>query len=125
MRDTSFSVSWTTNQLTTGEVHYGTDPANLDQTAQDDRGASTSDDTHYVTLLGLAPETTYYFDVVSDGTVDDNTGHHYSVTTGPTLGVPASDTIYGRVFESDGITPAEGAIAYITLRDADGVGKSR
>ncbi|MBC8422395.1 MAG: fibronectin type III domain-containing protein, partial [Chloroflexi bacterium] len=65
VRDTSFNVSWTTNQLTTGEVHYGTDPANLAQTAYDKRGATTSDDTHYAILTGLTPETAYYFDVVS------------------------------------------------------------
>ena len=124
VRDTTFSVSWTTNQLATGEVHYGTDPANLDQTAYDDRGASTSDDTHHVTLLSLIPETTYYFDVVSDGTVDDNNGNHYSVTTGPTVGLPPSDTIYGQVFKSDGTTPAEGTIVYTTLKDNDSLGNS-
>jgi len=124
VRDTSFSVSWTTNQSATGEVHYGTDQANLDQTAYDDRGASTSDDTHHVTLLSLLPNTTYYFDVLSGGTVDDNNGHHYSVTTGPTIGLPASDTIYGQVFKSDGTTPAEGIIVYITLKDNNGLGSS-
>ena len=124
VRDTAFAVSWTTNQSVTGEVHYGTDPANLNQTAYDKRGASTSDDTHYVELLGLTPETTYYFDVVSDGTVDDNNGNHYSVTTGPTLGLPGSDTIYGQVFKSDGTTPAEGTIVYITLKDNGSLGSS-
>ena len=124
VRDTSFNVSWTTNQLTTGEVHYGTDPANLAQTAYDKRGATTSDDTHYAILTGLTPETAYYFDVVSDGTVDDNNGNHYSVTTGPTLVLPSSDTIYGQVFKSDGTTPAQGTIVYITLEDNDSLGSS-
>ena len=124
VRDTAFNVSWVTNQSATGEVHYGTDPDNLDQIAYDDRGAGTRDDTHYVTLLGLTSNTTYYFDVISDGTTDDNGGVHYTVTTGPTLGLPASDTIYGQVFKEDGTTPAEGTIVYITLRDADGSGSS-
>jgi hypothetical protein len=124
VRDATLNVSWVTDQLATGEVHYGIDPANLDQTAYDDRGAETSDDTHYVTLVGLTPNTAYYFDVVSDGTTDDNGGAHYTVTTGPTLGLPGSDTIYGQVFKADGTTPAEGAIVYITLRDADGSGSS-
>jgi len=38
VRDTSFTVSWVTDQAATGEVHYGTDPANLTQTAYDSRG---------------------------------------------------------------------------------------
>jgi immune inhibitor A len=124
VRDTSFTVSWITDIPSDGHVNYGTDSANLDQTAYDDRGAETSDDTHYVELLGLTPETTYYFDVVSDGTVDDNNGDHYSVTTGPTLDLPSSDTIYGQVFKEDGTTPAEGTIVYITLKDNDGLGSS-
>ncbi len=122
VRDTSLTVSWITNINTEGEVHYGTDPANLDQTAYDDRGAETFDDTHYVTLEGLLPNTTYYFDDVSGSTTDDNGGAHYSVTTGPTLGLPASDTIYGQVFQEDETTPAEGTIVYITLMDHDGSG---
>ena len=122
VRDISFTVSWVTNVEADGEVHYGTDPANLNQTAYDDRGTGTSDDTHYVTLQGLTPETTYYFDVVSAPTTDDNHGAHYSVTTGPTLGLPPSDTIYGQVFKEDETTLAEGSIVYITLRDTDGSG---
>ena len=124
VRDISFTVSWLTNVEASGEVRYGTDPASLDQIAYDDRGVDTSDDTHYVTLQGLTPETTYYFDVGSGPTTDDNDGAHYTVTTGPTLGLPPSDTIYGQVFKEDGTTPAEGAIVYITLRDADGSGSS-
>lgn len=124
VRDKSFTVSWLTDQPATGEVHFGTDPSNLGQIAQDDRGADTRDDTHYVTLQSLTPGTAYYFDVVSGGARDDNGGAHYTVTTGPTLGVPPTDTIYGQVFKSDGTTPAVGAIVYITLRDADGQGSS-
>ena len=122
VRDTTFNVSWTTNQSGTGEVHYGTDPASLDQTAYDDRGVETSDDTHYVTLTSLTPETTYYFDVISGSTTDDNNGDHYSVTTGPTSDLPSSDTIYGQVFQEGGATPAEGSVVYITLFDHDGSG---
>ena len=121
VRDTSFTVSWSTDVIATGWVNYGTSPA-LDQAAYDDRGAKAIGESHHVTLQGLSPQTTYYFEVVSGATVDDHEGSCYQVTTGRTLGLPASDSIYGQVFESDGVTPAEGAIVYITLRDADGTG---
>ncbi|MFQ5518266.1 MAG: fibronectin type III domain-containing protein [Acidimicrobiia bacterium] len=116
------SAAWITNQPASSGVRYGTDPANLNQSAHDDRGAATSDDTHYVTLQSLTPDTTYYFDVVSGDTRDDNGGTHYTATTGPELGVAISDIIEGQVFKRDGTTPAEGAIVYITLRNADGQG---
>ncbi|MGB0384991.1 MAG: peroxidase family protein [Ardenticatenaceae bacterium] len=124
VRDVSFTLSWLTNVATTGEVRYGTDPNNLNQTVYDVRGQATSDETHYVTIGNILGGTTYYFDVVSCGTTDNNGGNHYSVTTAPSLGVPASDTVFGKVFESDGTTPANGTIVYITLKDNDSSGSS-
>lgn len=125
VRDGAFTVSWITDQVVTGTLRYGTEPANLNQTADDDRGANTTDDTHYVTVLsGLSPNTTYYFDVVSGDTTDDNGGTHYQVTTGATLGIADNDTIYGQVVLSDTTTPAEGTIIYVTLRDNNGEGSS-
>ena len=119
VRDSTFVVSWITNQETTGFVQYGTDSGNLSQTAHDERGADVNDDTHYVMLTGLAPNTTYFFDVVSGGTIDNNGGAHYQVTTAPTLDIPGNDTIFGQVMLSDGTTPATGTIVYLTLRDHD------
>jgi len=119
VRDTGFTVSWVTDIATTGDIHFGDTPS-LGQVAYDDRGPGVADDTHHVTVSGLTPESTYYFDVVSGATTDDNDGTHYSVSSGPTLSLPAVDTIYGQVFRADGSTPAEGTIVYIRLRDADG-----
>lgn len=123
VRDIYVTVSWLTDVDAHGEVHYGTTPA-LGTVAQDDRGAGHVGQTHYVSLTGLAPATTYYFDVVSDGTVDDNGGAHYQVTTGPTLSPPVSDAVWGLVYQADGTTPAEGAIVYIQVQDADGAGSA-
>lgn len=122
VRNGTFTVSWITGTTTTGEIHYGTSLNNLDQIAQDTRGVSTSDDTHFVTLSALIADTTYYFDIHSNGDVDDNNGNHYSVATGPTLGLQGPDTVYGQVFKSDGSSKAEGCIVIITLQDKDGAG---
>ena len=118
VRDVSFTVSWLTDIVTTGEVRYGTDPNNLNQTATDTRGAATNSQTHYVVLGNLLPNTTYYFDVVSGNTTDNN----HQVTTGPTLDVSGSDLIFGKVFKPDGTTYATGTIVYITLQDANNTG---
>jgi len=124
INDQAFTVSWVTDAEEVGEIRYGTDPDNITIIAYDDRGASVSDDTHHVTIGGLVSETVYYYDIVSGEVTYDNGGSHYSVSTGPTLALPASDTIYGKVYKSDGSTPAEGAIVYVTVTDNNGAGSS-
>jgi hypothetical protein len=121
VRDAQFTVSWVSSQPEVGQVNYGTSPAR-GSTAVDDRGGTTSDDTHQVTIRSLLPQTTYYFDVLSGSVTDDNAGAHYTVTTGPSIIPAGSDQVWGQVFRSDGSTPAVGAIVYITMRDNDGKG---
>jgi hypothetical protein len=123
-RDASLTFTWLTDLPTTGYVHYGTDPAALTEVAADDRGAGTVAATHHVTLRNLAPETTCYAVLVSGQTMDDNGGRLYQVTTGPMLNIPAADPAYGRVLLADGVTPAAGALVYVTLSDADGTGSA-
>ncbi|MDD4875991.1 MAG: fibronectin type III domain-containing protein [Dehalococcoidales bacterium] len=110
--DRSFTVSWVTNVDTTGQISYGTSSDNLNSTAYDDRGQLTEDDTHHVSVTGLLANTTYYFDVVSAETTDDNNAAHYEVTTGPGLDFKMPDPITGTVYKMDGITAAEGTIIY-------------
>ncbi|MCD6291573.1 MAG: hypothetical protein J7M34_13825, partial [Anaerolineae bacterium] len=121
--DNAATISWITDIPANGVVHYGPTSA-LGMIGHDDRGPSTSSRTHHVTLRGLAPSTTYFFYVASADAVDDNGGFYYRLTTGPTLSPPSPDTVYGQVFRPDGVTPAEGALVYITLWDGDGQGSS-
>jgi len=120
--DKSFSASWLTDVAAGGEVRYGTDPASLGNTKGHDADISTSAHVHHVTIGGLTPDTTYYFDVVSDGTVGNNSGAHYQFTTPPTASVPGVDYVFGSVYQQDGTTPMQGAVAYVTLVDRDGSG---
>jgi len=124
LRDASLAFSWLTDQRATGTVRYGTDPTALVNVAHDDRGAGTVAATHHITLRNLAPETVYYVVIVSGQTVDDNEGQFYRVTTGPMLGIPAADPVYGRVLQAAGVTPAAGALVYLALHDADGAGST-
>ena len=60
-------IAWTTNTGGSSVVHYGTDPRNLEQTAQapysdNDRTAAQN---HRVRLNGLTSRSTYYFIAVS------------------------------------------------------------
>lgn len=124
VRDTTFTVSWVTDAPTTGQVQYAANPQALNQIADDARGAGTNSGTHYATVRGLLPNTTYYFDVISGGSTDDNGGKHYQVTTGPTLSPVAPSTAFGEVFQADGTTLADGTIVYLQVVDRNGAGSA-
>jgi hypothetical protein len=122
LRDTSVTFSWLTDDATTGYVLYG-ETAELGQVTTDLRGVASSKTTHDVVLSALAPETTYYFKVVS-GAEDEGTAQ--SFTTLPSLeSIPESDTVYGQVFWADGERAATGTLIYLTLQDADGDGSQK
>jgi phosphodiesterase/alkaline phosphatase D-like protein len=66
--DTSAVIIWRTNVPASAVVRYGTDPNNLDQTAQQDWGGRETrrgSSLHRVKLQNLQPNTTYYFQVES------------------------------------------------------------
>ena len=114
---TSFTISWVTDSNSNGEVHYSIDPGFSDfETAYDDRGQFHLDDTHHVSLGNLLPETTYYYEVKSGGTVDNNGGLYYSFSTMKIpIDTPPHCPVYGWAYLGDGVTPAEGTIAYLKL----------
>src|SRR4030043_488844 len=62
--DTSFTVSWLTEDKSSGFVKYGTEQ-NLSFTAADDRdqlsGRTDNFNTHHITLKNLKPATAYLF----------------------------------------------------------------
>ncbi len=81
----AFSVEacWTTNDNSTSKVYYGTNPSNLNLTAQLDTPYMIP---HRIKLSGLSSKTTYYYDVESkdfrgNQVRDNNHDAHYSFTT--------------------------------------------
>jgi hypothetical protein len=124
VRSLYFVVSWLSAADEAGWITYGTSPDNLSTSVPDARGAAYEGQTHYVEVSDLAPSTTYFFDIHSNGTVDDNGGAHWQVTTGPELSPPSSAAAWGLVYQSDGATFAEGAIVLVQIQDDNGAGSS-
>ena len=125
VRDTNFTVSWTTDAATDGYVDWGPTTA-LGTTTAD---AVTSTRTHHVTIPPepdkLTASTTYYFRVRSGGATDDNMGDLYTVTTGALLSPSSAGRIvWGYVYQSGGTLPAPDAVVYLQLQDANGSGSA-
>jgi hypothetical protein len=76
-----FTLSWITSREVQSQINYGVEGDLLDKVAFDDRGADTVDVNHIVTVGNLLSGTTYWYDIKSNGTVDDNCGKHYWITT--------------------------------------------
>lgn len=112
----SFTVSWTTDEETSGFIKWGEPSNSLDGTELDE--ITESSKTHTATIQGLNSNKTYYFKINSDGRNFDNNGVPWQKTTGPELpGSTTIDSISGTVLTSTG-SPAGNAIVYATLAGA-------
>ncbi|MFH1897498.1 MAG: fibronectin type III domain-containing protein [Candidatus Desantisbacteria bacterium] len=118
--DTAFIISWITDVLGTGAVSYGVGTNSLNTLVTDNHVVST----HYIIVEGLSLSTTYYYDIISGGVTDDNQGQHYSILTGPSIGIPTgTDTVYGQVNKADG-NVAQGSLVCLKICNTDGKGST-
>ena len=115
VRDTSFTIAWTTGTATTGAVRWWPASGLAETTTPDKRGAGFTSTLHYVTVDNLTPLTTYRFDVLSGNVIDDFNAAHYSVTTGAMINPGSPDTITGLVRLPLGAVSGE-AVVIITAR---------
>lgn len=122
--DTSFTVSFFTDDAVAGFVRYGTEPNKLNSQASDDRaqlsGSVSNQNVHHITVRGLKANTTYYYNLGTGGsnTTFNNQGAPFTVTTAVQLSqVPESKMIYGNVYNDSG-TPADGSVVYANIPGA-------
>jgi hypothetical protein len=119
-----FTAVWESpGELVTGSLRVGPSAESLDRTVCDvrDDGAPcdyAQDDTRYVRVEDLQPDTTYFLQPYEDG---EPLGGVCQVTTAPVLDPPVPDADFGRVLRQDGQTPAAGTYVVLALEDAQGV----
>lgn len=120
--DDGFTISWITDDQTSGFVKYGPD-INSALVAADDRdqlsGKTGNFFTHHVTLKSLNPATNYYFKIGSGKKIFDNNGQPYQLKTAPSLQTtsPPNDVAYGVVVDENDL-PVQGVIVYLSLANA-------
>lgn len=123
IKDTSFTVSFITDDSTTAFVKYGKSATELKTQASDDRdqlsGTVGQYTTHYITLRDLDADTQYYFTVGTASVAKfDSNGTPFTLKTAKRGGNPTSaKTAYGTVNSPTG-SPADGAMVYMNI---DGV----
>ena len=122
INDTSLTVSWITDDKTSGFVKYGTDSTSLNLTAADDRDQLSNKtgnfNNHHITLKNLKPSAAYFFKIGSGGKIFDSDGQPYQVTSAKTASnPPPNDVAYGTIIDQSN-NPAEGVIVYLSLANA-------
>ncbi|MEW6618421.1 MAG: Ig-like domain-containing protein [bacterium] len=115
---TQFFVSWITDGVGTGAIKYGTNSANLNLIAYDERGEEIPDDVHHIRAVGVTAETTYYYDILSDGITYNNAGQHYTITTGTESIPPTGDNPgFGTITKFGNPVQNRSCIVYLKLQE--------
>lgn len=115
--DSSFTVSYTTQDSVLGSVNYGKTEV-LGQTAIDERDKNNQSVSpkklHSIKITSLEPQSTYFFNVSSGQDTYLNNESLFRVTTGPVLKRQKDkNTISGKILLPDGTAPSE-AIIYMS-----------
>lgn len=114
----SFTVSWITQNKTTGLVYFGEETSFLGDIAKDLRDKDSSEPqsflTHYFVVENLTPQKKYYFQIFSDRKTYNNEGKSYEVSTGPEKTLPESDIAQGKILTSEG-QPSNNTIVYLSI----------
>jgi len=122
--DTSFTVSFTTDESVIGTISFGKDK-NLENTAIDDRdqltGSVKSYKLHHITLKNLNSSTKYYFSIISGKDSFLNNGVPYELTTTDIISEqpPSQQPATGKIILPDGTKPEETIVYIKTLKAQD------
>jgi hypothetical protein len=112
--DSSFTVTYLTDDKVLGTILYGSSPSTLENVVLDDRDQLTQSvskyTAHSITVNNLEPETKYYFSINSGDENFKNDGIPFEINTGTTINSEPTDQIpvSGKAILPDGSPPAEG-----------------
>jgi len=123
LTDTGFTIIWLSGEKEKGYISYGTSVNDLSLEVSDERDSITTRGEYYVHVVSLSrlqPETEYFFEIHSGGTVYDNNGNKYEVTTFSTLtSPPPFDSVTGEI---EGIPEHNEAVLIAQIVDEDSAG---
>ena len=113
IKDSSFTISWTTDRKTSGFIRWGKTEPFLNRVSLSP--SEKSSHTHFVNVEGLSPRTAYFFKINSGGKEFDNNGINWKVQTGELISTQSQAYIIsGKIITSLG-EPVEGALVYTVI----------
>jgi hypothetical protein len=124
--DSSFTVTYTTDDKVLGTINFGQDANNLTDVALDDRDQLSQTVNNYavhsITAKELKPNTVYYFEINSADKKYKNNDSAYVAKTGSTITASPPDQLpmSGKVLESSGKAVSEGII-YASINGAQNI----
>jgi fibronectin type 3 domain-containing protein len=110
----SAAICFTTKTAQKAKVRFGTDQNNLSSTSFDVRGENTLAKAHLINLTNLDPNTTYFYQVELNGTIQNTIP--LSFKTGLALPITTPNPIYGKVLK-DG-TISNDALIFATVGES-------
>jgi hypothetical protein len=121
--DQSFTITYQTDEPTTGSISYGHDKK-LGESELDDvdkeKESFSSKRIHSISVKNLTPATKYYLAIISGSSTFLNNGASFETTTGPNIIASPSaqqDTIKGKIVLPDGSVPSE-ALVYLSAENS-------
>lgn len=112
--DSSVTISWTTDKETFGFVAWGDSQGNTNKILKDG-DESQKIYSHFLSLTGLQPNTTYFYKINSDGNNFDNGGIPWQFTTGSSLNLSKNSILLsGNIISATG-EPEKGALIYANI----------
>jgi hypothetical protein len=114
LSDTSATISWITEGATSDFVSWGETQGSLGK-IENESDTGQKFFTHAITLSGLKPDTTYFYNINSEGTNFDNNGVPWQFTTGSVIPVNSNSIpVSGSVITAAGV-PSKRALVYVTV----------
>lgn len=114
--DSSFTITYTTDDLAIGTIDLGETSNDLNQKFLDERDANSqtvnSYKSHSIVVSNLKPETEYFYKITSGKKITTKNGNPFKITTGSKMDGPQSKStpLVGKIINPDGSELNDGIV---------------